>query len=269
MPMPNLRDLQSQFFASITSGREEGGPRSFDPALVQVVQGWGQLGPEERLDIYAHMYCARLLDVLHEDFPRVTALLGDKYFHEIAHRYLARYPSTHPSVRYVGRHFSEFLGAEVVMEGLPFLADLARLEWARLEVFDAPDAEPLQMAHLQAIPPEGWPALRFRLIPACQILRSAWPVHRVWAAQEETPLYELASPAETVVRVWREGFTVYQASLNTAERLGLDCVLAREPFAAICAALEPVLPAETVTHEVGGLLMRWIEDGILERLPEY
>jgi hypothetical protein len=214
------------------------------------------------------MYRARLLDVLQKDFPRVTTLVGDEYFHKLAYQYLARYPSTHPSVRYIGRHFAEFLDIEAKVEELPFLADLARLEWARLEVFDAPDAEPLQMVDLQAILPEEWPALRFRLIPACQMLRSPWPVHQIWAAQEETPPYELVRPAETVMRVWRDGFIIYQASMNSAERLGLDCVLAGKTFSEICAALEPVLPAETVTHEVGGLLMRWIEDGILERLPE-
>jgi hypothetical protein len=136
-------------------------------------------------------------------------------------------------------------------------------------VFDAPDAEPLQVTHLQAVPPLEWPTLRFRLIPAFQILCSAWPVQQIWTAQEETPLSELVHPAETVVRIWRDGFTVYQASMNAMERRGLDCVLAGEPFAAICAALESVLPPEAAAREVGSLLLRWIEDGILERLPQY
>jgi len=266
--MLNLRELQSRFFRSIACvpGGSEG--EGFEPTLLQLVQGRGRLGPAQRLDIYAHMYCARLLDALREDFPRVAAILGFERFREIARAYLARNPSAHPSLRYLGRHFPEFLNPAVeVMESLPFLADLARLEWTRLEVFDAPDAEPLQMEHLQAIPPDEWPGLRFRLIPACQVLRSAWPIHELWTAREEAVLSALVRPTATVVRVWRQGFTVYQASLDAIEQVALDGVQTGEPFAAICAALAPLLPQqEEAAPAVGSLLARWIEDGILARL---
>jgi len=246
-----------------------GGEREgFDSTLLQLVQGRGRLGPAQRLDLYAHMYFARLLDALHEDFPRVAAILGFERFREIARAYLARNPSAHPSLQYLGRHFPEFLNTAVEdIELLPFLADLARLEWTRLEVFDAPDAEPLQMEHLQAIPLDEWPGLRFRLIPACQVLRSTWPVHELWTAGEEAALSALMRPTATVVRVWRQGFTVYQASLDAIEQVALDGVQTGEPFAAICAALAPLLPQqEEAALAVGSLLTRWIEDGILARL---
>ena len=266
--MLTLRELQSRFFRAIARvpGGSEG--EGFEPTLLQLVQGRGRLGPAQRLDLYAHMYFARLLDALHEDFPRVAAILGFERFREIARAYLARNPSAHPSLQYLGRHFPEFLNTAVEdIELLPFLADLARLEWTRLEVFDAPDAEPLQMEHLQAIPLDEWPGLRFRLIPACQVLRSAWPIHELWTAGEEAVLSALVRPAATVVRVWRQGFTVYQASLDAIEQVALDGVQTGEPFAAICAALAPLLPQqEEAALAVGSLLTRWIEDGILARL---
>ena len=64
------------------------------------------------------------------------------------------------------------------------LADLARLECARVDVFDAADAEPLRLGDLESVPPDEWPALRLRLIPACLVLESAWPVHEIWAAAD-------------------------------------------------------------------------------------
>ena len=44
---------------------------------------------------------------------------------------------------------------------------------------------------------------------------------------------------------------------------------AGEPFAAVCATLEPLVssPEETSTL-VGSVLLRWIEDGILTRTYE-
>src|SRR3989442_3051793 len=133
--MLTLRELQSRFFRAIACvpGGSEG--EGFEPTLLQLVQGRGRLGPAQRLDLYAHMYCARLLDALREDFPRVAAILGFERFREIARAYLARNPSAHPSLRYLGRHFPEFLNPAVeVMESLPFLPDLARPEWKRPEL---------------------------------------------------------------------------------------------------------------------------------------
>ena len=265
-----LRDLQSRFFRSIArlSVSEDEEWQGFDSALVQLVQGHGQLGPKERLDIYAQMYCARLLDILQEDFPRVAALLGDEQFRAVGRAYLRQSPSTHPSVRYLGAHFAAFLGTRAEIASLPFLADLAHLEWARLEVFDAPDVEPLRLEDLQAIPPDEWPLLRFRLIPAYQILRCGWPIDKIWAAEGDTLRNEHLQPAETVLRVWKEGFTVYHARMDEIEQTALAAIGAHEPFATICAAAEFQLPAEEAVQTVGSLLMRWIEDGILARQYE-
>ena len=263
--VPSPRELQTRFFRSIADAPGPSASNSFDPVLVDLVREHGELGPAQQLDVYAQMYWARLLDVLREDFPRVAVCLGTERFTDIALRYLARNRSTHPSVRHVGSRFAAFLASDAEVQAWPFLPDLARLEWARLEVFDAPDAEPLRVAELQAIPPAGWPALTFTLTPAVWLLRSAWPVHEIWAAAEERGLYEPVRPVETQLRIWRESFTVYHSSMDAAERLALERVLAGEPFAAVCEVLEATLSPEDAPGEAAQLLLRWIEDGILAR----
>jgi hypothetical protein len=267
--MLNLRELQSRFFASIA--RVPGGDSAGrDPALVQLVEGRGQLEPKERIDIYARMYYARLLDVLREDFPRVAAILGGECFDGVVRAYLTRHPSTNPSLRHLGRHFAAFLDTRAESAAFPFLRDLARLEWTRLEVFDAPDAEPLHLEHLQALSPDEWPDLRVRLIPAFRVLQSDWPVHEIWAAAEKEPLnHESWRLEKTALRVWREGFAVYHARMEALEQAALDRVHAGEPFAAVCATLESLLSAEEAAPVTGSLLLRWIEDGILACLPQH
>ncbi|HJY85004.1 MAG TPA: DNA-binding domain-containing protein [Candidatus Binatia bacterium] len=266
--MPSLRELQTSFFYSIA--RVPGGGNAyFAPTLEQIVEGRGRLGPEERIAIYAQMYYTRLLEVLREDFPQVAAILGCERFAEVARTYLACHPSTHPSLRNLGRHFAAFLDTRPEVASLPFLRDLARLEWARGEVFDAPDAEPLRLAHLHGFSPDEWPALRFQLIPAFQVLHSDWPVHEIWAAAgEETPDRNCERREKTAVRVWRDGFAVYHAKMDATEQVALARVRAGESFAVICAALESVVAVEEAASVMGSLLLRWIEDGILARLPQ-
>jgi hypothetical protein len=257
-----LRDLQTAFFRSIAARPGPSASADFDPALVRAVERRAPLGPADRLDIYAQMYWGRLHDVLREDFPRVAASLGPERFAALVCAYLARNPSTNPSVRHVGRGFAEFL-AGASAEAPPFLADLARLEWARLAVFDAPDARPLRVDDLRGVAPAEWPSLTLRLVPAVRCLRSAWPVHELWTAAEEGGPPERVRPAETSIRVWRDGFMVYQASMDPREQLALARVVRGERFAGVCAALGALMGPEEAAREAAQLLLRWVEDGIL------
>ena len=256
-----LRKLQLRIAAALAPGRAE-----TDPALLALVRDGGGLGPTQRLDIYADMYRMRLVGVLREDYPRVLAILGDVEFETLAGRYLARHPSMHPSVRYVGRWFAEFLAVEAV--GLPFLADLARLEWARVEVFDAADADPLQLSDLESLPASDWPTLRLRPIPACLVVECVWPAHQIWAAAETPPPGHVfaGGPEASTIRVWREGWSVSHAAMGDLERRLFPLLERGEPFARLCAAGESGLAPEAAARDVGSLLMRWLEDGLLMRL---
>lgn len=255
-----LREVQLRFFAAITRG----GPA--DAGLRAVVRERGTLGADARIAIYADMYRARLVDVLREDFPRVCALLGDEAFSAVAARYLARPPSSHPSVRHLGHRFAGHLATERLPH--PFLADLAHLEWARVEVFDGPDPEPLRLADLAAIAPADWPALTLRPIAACRVVSSAWPVHEIWAAADDGDLGGARSAAPTTVRVWREGWSVSHAAMGAVEAEAFGVLQRGGPFAEVCAAAEAGREPEAAAREVGALLMRWLEDGLLARLDD-
>ena len=259
--MLSLRDLQLRLSDVLM------GAAAVDPALLALVREHAGLGPRPRLDIYADMYRARLVDVLREDFPRAAAIVGGDAFETLAGRYLARHPSTQPSVRYVGSRFADFVAGEAALP--PFLADLARLEWARVEVFDAPDAEPLRLSDLESLPATDWPTLRLRPIPACLMVECSWPVHAIWAAAEDPAPGRIDSPRPegSTIRVWREGWSVSHAAMGDLERQIFPLLVRGEPFARLCAAGQGDLAPETAAREVGGLLMRWIEDGLLARLP--
>jgi hypothetical protein len=71
----------------------------------------------------------------------------------------------------------------------------------------------------------------------------------------------------TAIRVWREGFAVSHASMGQAERRAFAALRLGASFAAICEAAAAVgVSEETAAAEVGGLLLRWIEDGIVARI---
>ncbi len=261
--MLSLRDLQAGFLRTIATAPASSVLAGVDPALLELVEGRGSLGAADRLGVYAEMYWARLVDVLRDDFPRVATILGSSRFTALSCAYLTRRPSTRPSVRWVGSEFADFLARDGAVEGLPFLADVARLEWTRLAAFDAADAAPLRVESLRAIPPSEWSRLTFHTVPALHVLRVAWPVHELWAADDAQAVATALRPAATVLRVWRDGFTVYHSCMDPVEDAALERLLAGASFVAMCARLEAMLSPAAAVREAAALILRWVEDGIL------
>jgi len=260
--------------------------------LSAMVQGDERLAAEDRLDIYASMYFYRLRDCLAEDFPKVAAVVGGAEFHNLVTDFLLVHPSRHWSLRYLGDPFADFLADHRLGKKYCFLADLARLEWARIEVFDAPDAPVLTSDMATAAGPE----LSLRLIHAARILKVGWNVAPLWRGLEDEGIQGVhgshsaavvadeedafADPVAVPVPeqrpcallVWRHEFRVFHRSLGVGE---VNCLRALSAEAVNLPALCEQLveqqardgegerdPQDTI-REIAGLLGRWLADGIL------
>jgi hypothetical protein len=287
-PFPDLRGVQELFWKLVTAPEgvvpgaaglhREGALESED--LSFLVPPTGRLGPAEQLDIYADMYFHRLRDCLAEDFPALLARLGGARFHNLVTDYLLAHPSSHFSLRELGRALPGFLGGHPLGRELPALADLARLEWARADVFDEADGAPLsreELLRLGAADPEE---ARLSLIPAVRLLRLDASVLPLWKRLDagENAGEEAASPAAphgetSAVRVWRKGFAIFHRSMPPDEERCLQ-MLARG--GASLAALGELLagaelrgaPEAELAQRFAELLDLWTEDEILTlRIP--
>ncbi len=247
MSAPSLRDLQALFWSAL-NGRQE-------PELAAAVASSSGLAGTDRIAIYAEMYFGRLRDVLAEDFEKTAAALGPERFGKVARAYLAAHPSEHPSVRHVGRNLPGFLESRPLADAPPWLTDMARLEWARVDAFDAPDADPIGVDHLRSLPEAEWPAAPLRSIPALRVVESDWPLHTIWQEGD-------APPARTALRVWRQDGAVYHCAMDPLEQAAVERLRAGASFGGICETLADLDPAEAPA-EAGALLARWIEDGLI------
>src|SRR5262245_58822208 len=112
-------------------------------ALERVVLPSKQLTPVERLEIYAHMYYARLVEVMEGEYPTTRQVLGAHEFASHCRRFVARNPSRTRTLGSLSAKFPDFLARTLPKSNRNGLAvDVARLERAMEEVFDAPRAEP-------------------------------------------------------------------------------------------------------------------------------
>ncbi|MGH7814413.1 MAG: HvfC/BufC family peptide modification chaperone [Candidatus Binataceae bacterium] len=235
--------------------------------LEAIVRGDERLPAFERVSIYANMYFYRLLDVLKDDFPATLKAIGDANFHNLVTGYLLEYPPTEPSVHYCGRHLAAHLRGHPLREKFPYLADLAALERALVESFQAADAAPLDAAAMRSIPAPDWPALRFAMHPAVAILTLDWrvseSVRAVENGSESGPV--MRGPARTVV--WRHNCRVFHRDLEPSEAGALDAASRGEPFARICEVVGADAGQSDRVAEASRLLNRWLADGILLAAP--
>jgi hypothetical protein len=165
-------------------------------------------------------------------------------------------------VRHLGHALSEFLRRRT--DTPKCLADLAELEWARIEVFDAPDAECATIEDFISVPADAWPTLHFSTIPAIKILRAQYPVHHLWSGERSLEV----TAGETSLRVWRANdCRVFHALMDKRESAAIQKMISGAPFAAICETFAD-LPEAVAAQESAALLVRWIEDGIIHRIDQ-
>ncbi|HEY2105122.1 MAG TPA: DNA-binding domain-containing protein [Candidatus Binataceae bacterium] len=254
MADPKLRQIESWFWRSIAG---EPGEYEFEPELAATIEPSRTLEPAGRLEIYAGAYFLRLRDVLAEDFPRVAKLTGEENFDRLVRQYLKAHPSTEPSVRHLGCRLADFVRDRGEVPA--WLGDLAALEWARVNAFDAPDDEPLTMRQLAEIDPETWPQVRMAAVRSLAVVNAAWPVHRLWA--EDDP--EGLEPGPISIRVWRRAdFHVAHAPMDQHEAAAVTRLLAGSTFGEICQVFDD-LDQQQGAEQAGALLLRWLEDGLI------
>ena len=280
--------------ALVRDGRA--GPDDLDRMIV----GDARLSAAERLDIYANMYFFRLLDALKEDYPRLLAALGPARFHNLITDYLLACPSGHPSLRYLGRRLPAFLAEHPLERESPGLADLARLEWARADLFDDADAVVLTRAALAGLPQDAAGELMLTLVPAFRLLNLEHDAVSVWRALGGDPAAAGAAGAgaagagatsagivveggrtcahhdadhlealprfarrPTAVRVWRQGFAVHHRSIDDEERDALGLLAEGATLGRVAQCLSAGRPVAEATARFGALLQRWLDDGLL------
>ena len=136
-----------------------------------------------RTAVYRATVQGSLADVIAAAFPVTQRIVGPAYFAGLAGRFAVSRPPRRPQLSAYGADFPDFL-ATGAHHGLPYLADVARLEWARAECYFAAEAPALAPAALAAIAPEALGELRLRLHPATRLVRSSYPIHRIWQVNQ-------------------------------------------------------------------------------------
>lgn len=106
----------------------------------------GDADPAQRYAIYRNNVVASLIQALADTFPVCRELVGADFFHAMAHAYVARRLPRSPVLARYGGAFAAFVAAHAPAASVPYLADMARLEYLRVRAYYAADAVALDAA---------------------------------------------------------------------------------------------------------------------------
>ncbi len=123
------------------------------PQLVAEIEPVG-LPAEACLRIYRNHLVTTLSAALESTFPVVCRLVDKRFFAYAAHEYLRQHPPQSRCLAEYGAELADFLSGFEPCKDLPYLADVARFEWALNTAATVPEASPLEIEALAAIPPE-------------------------------------------------------------------------------------------------------------------
>jgi hypothetical protein len=285
--MSALNELQSDFQAFLLDGSGR---------MLSRVAGTAKVGAETRLAVYYDAYRLRLLEALGANYPVLRAWLGEDEFENIGIAYLAAHPSRHFSIRWFGHLLPEFLASTQPWRDKSSLAEMAALEWALSEAFDAHDDTVLGMADMATIPASAWPDMRLHFHSSAQRLDLRWNVPLLWKAVNRnldagkttascrgetsaTPSAGREQHADTPAvadmpalveqeypqawLVWRQEMKTWFRSLSVDEAWAFDAAMTGENFAAICEGLCEWIDAQNVAPHAAGLMKQWIGDGLV------
>lgn len=220
--------------------------RAFDAALkgAPLPEGVTSRDPAEaarRFDVYRNNVAVGLAEALAARFPVIKRLVGDEFFAALARVYGEAHRPHSPVLHEWGESFAGFLATFPPLEAYPYMADVARIEWARGLAFHAADGDRADPALFAGADPAQ---LTLRLHDSVQVLRLATPAVSIWAANQPgaTPL-DLAQSGPEIALVWRNrAFDVPALAIGPGDAVFIEQL---RGGAALAIAAATALWAET------------------------
>jgi len=257
--MPALRELQHALGAAIDDA-------GLTASVASLFRGARDAAPA-RLAVYRGNVFGNSINALASVYPIVRKIVGTEFFEATAREYARAHPSTSGDLNKYGGALADFLAEFPPTRDLPYLPDVARMEWLAHRAYYAADSMPYDPSRLAGLPPERWTDLRPALSPACALLASHWPVARIWTVHQD----DYSDAFDVDLDAGPDRVLVHRPRWKPEVR-----ALAAGDYRFLASALEganlgdalEAASAEDTGFDPAAALARWVEAGVIVDLAE-
>jgi len=242
--MPALLEVQRLMRAQMVEGAGDAANALF------VGEDWRSC-----LQIYRATYQSTLIQALRLSFPVLARLVGADFFEAAALQFVA---TQRPSAAYLnefGAAFAPFLREFAPAAAVPYLPDVAQLEWAVNRALHAEDVAAMDLSRLCNIEAAQWPQLCLVAHPSVSLLQLQTPADHIWRAvleQNEAAMAAIDLKERAALLIERDQSGVQITRLSPAIFEFTQRLCAGEPLS---AAL-PEAPDEQMHAALGEHLGR-------------
>ncbi|WP_051542939.1 putative DNA-binding domain-containing protein [Thiothrix lacustris] len=247
----SLPELQYRFINAIFD-------RDQRDAAAALVKAHGALDAVQRVGIYRNSVHGILLQYLRSLYPVCQQLLGDDFFEAASDRYIDQSPPTRPFLAEYADEFADFLHHYPALSTMPWIAEIARLEWARHQAWNAVNQPASDFAQLALLDAGQQEHLTLHTPNSAHLLQSPYAIHPIWLAHQpedhpdKLPLERLQIQQASTVLIWRTGRRLQQVVLD---KQAWDFLAAVQQRATL-----PEL-AERFQEQLAALLMNAVQRG--------
>lgn len=220
---------------------------------------WNGSDPEIRFAVYRNNVMVSLVDALASSYPVVQMLVGEEFFRAMAREFAQTNPPQSKVMAYYGRDFAAFLSSFPPAASVPYLADVARLEMARVLACHAADVDPIEAETLHAAlaAPTQLPSLRLVLHPSVQVIASEFAVFSLWAAHQGAWCISSVDPDRAqAALVFRNGLDVQTLALDSGAAALFNALQTAQTLMEATKAASRVDPGFDLSRSLA-LLIRW------------
>ena len=172
MNMSRLADIQDRFAALVT----EDNVSAAEASEAMFGHDGAPVSKADRMSVYRNNYISHMTKSLMETYELITALTGDHFALMMAQDYARAHVPDKGNMNDYGADYADFIADFELARAVPYLPDMARLEWALHAAYHAADDTALSIAALQAVDDGDLDRVRLRFRAAVRLISSDYPV---------------------------------------------------------------------------------------------
>lgn len=250
-----LETIQKDFIDALFGGDK-------DAAAAHVI-GDQILSAKERFGIYRGSVHGILKQALGLTFPVCKQIVGDTFFDRMCGLFIDQYPPKTSFFAHYGDEFYHFLMQFEPVNDLPYLPDVARLEWGRHAVWHEKAHEHVDFSGLAELTETEQAHVVFKLAKTLHLLQSNFRIDDIWFAHQQESdlkLEEINLNEAVKLFIWKDKdmIKISLMSLNEEDSIFWDFLNAIQKG----STLETL--AEQFDADLPRLLNQGIESGWIQ-----
>lgn len=209
--MSELLRTQSLFAGALRSAAGE--------SMALGVLSGDAIRNQHLLAVYRGNAVANAGKALELAYPVVQQIVGEEFFSGLCREFWRQHPSRSGDLNEYGEAFPVFLRSFEPVRELPYLVDVAALEWSVSRAAQAEDHAAESLSALSNVAPERMAHLRFFVQPALRLHASTWSIASIWLQHQPDWPGEIAIDPDRAecAAVHRVGLRTQVLQLSSAE----------------------------------------------------